>query len=107
MKICRIKDLKEECEIQPHLTKKAFLLHEFMEDFYKNNPTTLANEYLFLQMGEEFIWKFLHCGWPDVFFPIDRLPRQFEEYLKMRLEKTHDNYTYHNNSGIWNPKTSK
>jgi hypothetical protein len=88
-KICRIKYYKKECESEPILTQNCETLKRYADEYYET--FSIKTKFLFLQTECEFIWRFEDCGENDVFFPLDRLPKNLEKKLLEQAKAFYSN----------------
>lgn len=89
-KISRFSDHEQQCPEEPKLTERAKLLFQWTNEFYDFHPNLVRNNIFFLQMGNKFIWKFNDCGFHDVFFPINRLPKGLESFIINKAKVKND-----------------
>lgn len=80
--ICRTQDYRTR-----HLLELEDIRRNVLEvvcnNYYKQNPNVVRNQLIFaVDENNEWFWKFEHCGWPETWFPFDRLPEDLEEELR-------------------------
>lgn len=86
MNICRFVNLQAPCTHPLILSDEAVLLDIRTAQYYSTRPEFVDNRFMFLQMGDEFVWKFKDCGYPNVVFPMDRLPEDLQNFLLNELK---------------------
>jgi len=82
IKICRYADLASPFEGKIEYTEKCAILDFWVDKFHILNPVSISNDFCFVQAGDELVWKFLHVGKEDVYFPLDRLPKRLEDFFR-------------------------
>ena len=81
--ICRKKSNRSEIEIFNLSEEELNKLISIVENYYNENNKYIKNEYSFCKnKNDELMWKFTDIGYPDVWYPLDRLPVDLEKIIK-------------------------
>lgn len=89
-RICRLGKHQQHCTQDPKETMRSLLLKKWTEEYYSNEKYIVKNNYVFFEMGNEFVWKFKDCGWENTFFPLDRLSEKLENFLREKMKEFND-----------------